>query len=378
MASTGLTITAKAILMAFGISAHRELAFTHSQCREIALANVRLWKSDGIYSRYWLGAGMVAGSCLGGELVYPYVPPVIPPVEPVVTITAAVYVGSGFAVGLNTSGAVVGAGDSNGYYGIAEWPTVKYVTGGGRHIAGLTVDGKVVCAGWSPITRSEYGYAWAGNAPAYTEWTDMIDVAIGDSVVVGLKSDGTVMFNAVDDFTGLDFATIVAQFHGVSAWTDITAVAAGLANIVGLKADGTVVSVGSNASNQQNVDWLTDVVKIRCGYDHVVVQRSDGTVIGIGDNTYGQCSNLTMFSGVADIGASCDVTSLLMDDGTAIVTGDTSWGQGDTGSWTGLIGLAAGGWDTLGLLPDGAVLWVGKPIYYGGGVGIGVVDWDLI
>ena len=65
---------------------------------------------------------------------------------------------------------------------------------------------------------------------------------------VGLKSDGTVV--AVGD-------NYYGQFN-VGSWTNIVQVAAGDSHTVGLKSDGTVVAVGDNYCGQLDVGSWTD------------------------------------------------------------------------------------------------------------------------
>lgn len=359
--------------MAFGAAPRRELAFSSYDHRELAISRARLWNPSGIYTQYCLGGSVVAGSCLGGVVLYPFQHPE-PPVEPPApTIKPSVYAGNLFAVGLKADGTTVACGDTNGYYGIEDWPPVKKISIGSRHIAAVTLDGKVVCAGWSSLTRREFGYPLIGNAPPYDQWDNIVDVAMGDSAVVGLKADGTVVYNAVEDPPGRN-----EMFAGVSAWTGIAALAAGDVNIVGVKTDGTAVSIGANYDGQQGIAGLTNVAKVVCGYSHVVALLRDKTVVAFGYDRYGQCSEVAGHSGVADIWANGNASCLLMADGTVVPGGDTSWGQWRAVGWAEVINLASSDTDILGLQADGTVLWAGRSIEYGGAVGVTVSDWDLI
>ena len=352
MASTGLTITAKAILMAFGISAHRELAFTHSQHREVALANVRLWKSDGLYSRYWLGAGMVAAHCLGGEMVYPYVRPVIPPIEPPVAALAVPTIGAGreYSIGLMSDGTLVAAGGTAAgqacYEGVEAWPLVKAIYAGLYSVAGLTPQGTVLWAGERAERGANPSYS---NAGPHDSWTGIIAVVAGYNAVFGLRADGTIVYETWSSNAALDLAEI-------ASWQGVVAIAAGRQYFVAVLADGTVRLTGLLLGWHPDVSWLADIVAVRSGGDHFVVQRSDGVLIGIGDNQFGQCSNLTMWGSVVGFSAGYNTTSAVLADGSVIATGDNNYGQCDTENWTGAVAVAGGHFHTLGLRADGTVM----------------------
>jgi alpha-tubulin suppressor-like RCC1 family protein len=73
---------------------------------------------------------------------------------------------------------------------------------------------------------------FAGSAAAVNPM-----VAAGNTLTVGLKTDGTVLSTKYD----------------VSSWSGIVKVAVGPDHILGVKADGTVVAAGSNGLGQCNV-----------------------------------------------------------------------------------------------------------------------------
>ena len=60
-------------------------------------------------------------------------------------------------------------------------------------------------------------------------------------------------------------------------------VAVGGYHTVGLKADGTVVAEGLNDYGQCNVGNWTDIVQVAAGGHHTVGLKSDGTVVAVGD-----------------------------------------------------------------------------------------------
>ena len=72
-----------------------------------------------------------------------------------------------------------------------------------------------------------------GWKSSYSLWNDIVAIAAGDSLAVGLKKDGTVVTQQFSDREGK---------CDVSSWHDIVAIAAGSYHIAGLKADGTVIA----------------------------------------------------------------------------------------------------------------------------------------
>ena len=69
-----------------------------------------------------------------------------------------------------------------------------------------------------------------------------------------MKKDGTVVA------TGRYILDLIYGQCDVSGWKDIIAISAGDSHIVGLKADGTVVATGYNKYGQCDVsDWILKV-----------------------------------------------------------------------------------------------------------------------
>jgi len=66
-------------------------------------------------------------------------------------------------------------------------------------------------------------------------WTDIIAISAEMNHYVGLKSDGTVVAAALDDYS---------NELNVGSWTDIIAIAAGSDYTTGLKSNGTIVIAG--------------------------------------------------------------------------------------------------------------------------------------
>lgn len=76
----------------------------------------------------------------------------------------------------------------------------------------------------------------------------------------------------------------------MSDWEDITQVSAGNQHIVGLRTDGTVVFTGVNFFGQGNVSEWTDIIQIHAQQYATVGLRSDGTVVRVGIDYYSTTS----------------------------------------------------------------------------------------
>ena len=81
------------------------------------------------------------------------------------------------------------------------------------------------------------------------------------------------MWNAEDDATGAYMA---------ETWTDIEPLSLGESHIVGLKDDGTVVAAGSNHCGQCDVEEWKDVVMVDAGINCTVGLTKDGELLVAG------------------------------------------------------------------------------------------------
>jgi hypothetical protein len=101
-----------------------------------------------------------------------------------------------------------------------------------------------------------------------------------ERTVVGLKSDGTIVFT---DFYGQE------DRYDVPPWRDIIAVTSNGFCIVGLKADGTVVVAGDTYFGEDKTQDWKDIIAISAGVEHIVGLKADGTLAATGINDYGEC-----------------------------------------------------------------------------------------
>lgn len=132
--------------------------------------------------------------------------------------------------------------------------------------AGLKADGSLAVIGlWDNVTKRFNK----------EEWHDLVDIEFSGLVLVGLKSDGTILITSfsVEDEN---------QYQDAFGWTDIVAMSVNQNLLLGLKSDGTVVACGKNDCGQCDVGGWTDIVAVAAGYTHAVGVKSDGTVVAAG------------------------------------------------------------------------------------------------
>ena len=169
---------------------------------------------------------------------------------------------TGFTIGLKTDGTIVVAGDEERnktvFAEYAKWTDIVAV----YDSFGLKADGTVV-----HLNSNDYDLS---------SWSDIIDLCCGNSHIIGLKENGTVIMECMHGLR-------VPCNCDVSGWTDIISVSAGAKHILGLKSDGTVVATGSNSNKQCEVaDWK-DIAAIKAGdsYSSFGIKK-DGTVVTTG------------------------------------------------------------------------------------------------
>lgn len=211
-----------------------------------------------------------------------------------------------FAVGLQSGGTLVGAGDlshhEDDFYG---WRDVVQVDCGYQHVAAVTSDGSVYYAGtdkhgrsscrnWSRVARvlagSDHlaailedgtvvaaGYSAEGRLETGS-FREIVAGDVGGGTTFCVMSDGTVLATGAN-FKGED---------NVWNWTNIVAIAASGEHTVGLRTDGTVIATGVNDKGQCDVEGWRDIVAIAAGGDFTVGVRADGSVVATGSNDKGQ------------------------------------------------------------------------------------------
>lgn len=187
--------------------------------------------------------------------------------------------------------------------------------------------------------------------------TNLVAIAGGDSHIVALRRDGTVI-----------------QWGNAGApvpdgLTNVVSVAAGSRFSVALRSDGYVVVWGSaNAATIPVPDGLQDVAAIAAGWWHVVALRSDGTVVAWGPPSAGDFSAPSGLDNVVAISATFGASTALRADGSLV-----HWpklentGPADPATITNAVALAGSPASsvghTLAQLADGSISVWGYPRY---------------
>ncbi len=135
------------------------------------------------------------------------------------------------SVGLRNDGTVIACGENDkGQCNVSGWTNVKYIAAGGDYTVGVKTDGTTLFTygnlGWSQIKKVSVSPARGGH-------------------IVGLREDGTVVAAGYNEMGQCD----------VSDWTDIVDIAAGNTFTVGVKSDGTVLLAGY--SEKYNLSEIT-------------------------------------------------------------------------------------------------------------------------
>lgn len=150
-------------------------------------------------------------------------------------------------------------------------------------------------------------------------------------------------------------------------WTDVIAVSIGDSHIVGLKSDGTVLAAGNSKSSRCSVLQWNQIVAVSAGNSHTVALTEDGRVLATGYDEYGQCQVVQLMSAagsrkIVSIAAGSYHTAALLEDGTAVACGDTRFGACEVQNWTKLAAVYTGDMYTAGLRTDGTVVITGQNV----------------
>lgn len=182
-------------------------------------------------------------------------------------------------------------------------------------------------------------------------WRDIVEIAADSGLVLGRKSDGTVVSWERGTYNSY-------EPEKIAEWTDIIAIAAGGRHSVGLKADGTVVACGRNSSGECEVSGWTDIVAIDAGFDYTIGLKADGTVVFCGDDE-AFISSVEEWTDITAIAAGRFCVLGLKKDGTVV---STDLGEYDVSGWTDVVAIAAGTY-AIGLKADGTVVVTPVGIY---------------
>lgn len=154
---------------------------------------------------------------------------------------------------------------------------------------------------------AEKRIAWVGPAMHRTGYTDVV-------VNRALTKGGTVTVLASK------YAPVRSEIP--AGLTDIVAISAGNSFVLAVKSDGTVVAWGSNVLGQCDVPSdLTGVVTVAAGNSHCLALRYDGTVVGWGHALFDAERVPAGLTGVVGIAAGFNNSVALKEDGSYVMWG---------------------------------------------------------
>ncbi len=211
-----------------------------------------------------------------------------------------------------------------------------------EHAIGINADGSVDC------------YLCNYSCPM-EEWRNIVEVVSSYETIVGLKSDGTVVYDGDDD----------GKKESIEEWTNIIQIATSSYYTVGLKSNGTVVGVGPSYDRELGVEEWSDIVQIEVNKVCAVGLKNDGTVV---INVYNSWFDFDVenWTDIVKIAAGRSHVVGLRKDGTVVAAGDKEGvyaGELDVENWTGIIDITADSYHTIGLKKDGSIVSVGNNGY---------------
>lgn len=254
---------------------------------------------------------------------------------------------------------------SNGLYA-SGWEDITGVTAGAYHVIGLKADGTVVANG-----LNDHGQCNVAH------WEDIVQVETGYAFTAGLRSDGTVCVAGDEDLQ-----------NAVSGWKNVVQISASDDHVVGLKSDGTVVAAGGNSNGECDVSAFTDVKIVKANTKHngslTLVVTGDGTVRCTGIEDWDSIRNF-LESDTGSGEGQLKVTNIYGDYGAVALTTDDGVFQGIGVNSNNQLSRAED-WDTsamteiyvgtftLGLNPDGTVEFAGDS----GSAMAQVINWKSV
>lgn len=159
---------------------------------------------------------------------------------------------------------------TDGHYDFSKWLNIKKLVSGGCAagwtVLGLCSDGTVVDTTQSYLGEQPEEYDWSGEA------RNVVDVVSSGWLHVALKSDGTVICKGIDSWMRRD---------ALSQWRDIIQVViVGESTVVGLRRDGTVISTNEEQQLDASAGWY-DINVLYGSEEYLIGLRADGTAAAL-------------------------------------------------------------------------------------------------
>ena len=272
------------------------------------------------------------------------------------------------------------------WYGCDSWTDVqRLIPGSLNAVYGLTSDGRLLAAGEVLVDTGDV--------------SGLADVAIGTSGILGLQTDGTVVYisregidrHSFRSWKGvealiwdpgfplvsaiqrdgtvvsahLEDLTVPGDCHG---WTDIAGLWGWGMTWVGVERDGELRCNVPELDLSPLTEGIRDtrprgerVELVAAGLYHSICVRNDGKVDGSGVASEGGL-DVEDWSNIVAVAAAAHTVGLRAD-GTVVAVGPNGSGQCQVSGWTDIVDIGAGYFNTVGLRADGTVVVAGSDEY---------------
>lgn len=211
------------------------------------------------------------------------------------------------------------------------------------HLVLLCDHGNVVALPNGPSVPKLDTSSWTGGIRA---------IRANECCVVGLKEDGRILVACVG---GASDGTVGG--NRLLSWDDIVDVALGDGHILGLRGDGTVVAGGDNSDGQCETDAWTDMIGISASPSCSVGARRNGRVAWAGRLPAAEedaAAIMAEWQGIIQVAVTSHVVIGLQGDGTVVAIGDADLCQ-EVASWRGVVDIVASDEAVAALTIDGIV-----------------------
>lgn len=295
---------------------------------------------------------------------------------------------------------------------IRNFSGVSQIASGELHSLALKTDGSVWAWGSNYYGALGDGTERDRSSPVKVLGLPVIrKISAGSDNSVAIATDGTVWTWGTNHSgeLGINNKDIYYSVKAIKVptLTSITEVAVGESFMLGLKSDGTVWAWGENGSGQlglgdktqrdipQRIPTLSDVIAVAAGKSHALALKRDGTVWAWGNGVSGQLGNTNSptnqllpvqvggLSGVKAIDAGERVSTALTTNGRIFAWGENY--EGELGNeidfesrvpamaeGENFASISVGSWHTLTLKTDGSAWGFGWN--YFGQMGDGTFD----
>lgn len=278
----------------------------------------------------------------------------------------AVAAGEKHTVALMNDGTCAAAGDNaEGQLNVSEWRNVIAITAGRHHTVALFEDGTCAATG----INGEYKYDYEGNRTFDNwcdpcdvgDWTNVISIAAGNYITLGLQADGTVLAAGAlrSDYSYSSYAVFSEDkylLRQLDMPKNVRGIAAGAYNsALALFDDGTLDCVGP-----EYLYGITDMLV--CSVCYAGINRFielDSRIMRYWTDIVAIYAYGTQRARRASFG---EAAFGLRSDGTVVMASEDYYGQGVTAEWTDIVDMAAGGGFVIGVKSDGTILSAGRGV----------------